>query len=399
MSINKKRYAILYVDDEVQSLKYFSREFSKDFTTLTAESAEEGWNIIEERHDEIGILITDQRMPNMSGVDLLKKICRTYPKIIRLLATAYADLDDAISAVNSGYIYKYISKPWDVMELRITFLRALEFFEVQNERDQLLCEKMSTLQRIILTDRVKNLALFASGLSPHTQNNLEAVHSFFDQLPQSYARYGELDVEEKENRDLALFMQKESHRLFHVISSTHTHLDIQESPGSSGGVNLKEIVENLQKGNSHLTCNITSELPSLSGRPESITKLFEILLSNMKGVGTEMLTFSIAAKKPTDDIETAHVEIVLKDDRPAWNGDQWLDFFAPFTPGFRTEEEYGLHLMSAFFITHHWDGQILVQGKEVEKIIVRLPEKVSVTSKTGLDKTLFEKLFCFTLKW
>ena len=133
-----KKFAILYVDDEEKSLKYFTRAFGDQFRILTAPNAEEGFKLFEQHKDELAILITDQRMPGEKGVQLLEKVRQVRPRVIRMLATAYSDLEAAISAVNTGAIYKYVHKPWDVPQLEVTLKRALEFFLVQMERDHLL---------------------------------------------------------------------------------------------------------------------------------------------------------------------------------------------------------------------------------------------------------------------
>ena len=142
-----KKFAVLYVDDEEKSLKYFVRAFEEQFRILTATNAQDGLKLLEQHPDEIGLLMTDQRMPGEKGVWLLERARQLRPRIIRILATAYADMDAAIAAVNTGAIYKYVTKPWDLPQLETTLKRALEFFIVQRERDQLLREKLSGLVR------------------------------------------------------------------------------------------------------------------------------------------------------------------------------------------------------------------------------------------------------------
>src|SRR6185295_16969988 len=135
-----KKFAILYVDDEEKSLKYFTRAFDEHFRIFTASNAADGFRLLEQHKDEIGVMITDQRMPGEKGVQLLEKARQIAPRMLRILATAYSDLDAAVDAVNTGAIYKYLSKPWDTPQLEVTLRRALEFFIVQRERDQLLRE-------------------------------------------------------------------------------------------------------------------------------------------------------------------------------------------------------------------------------------------------------------------
>src|SRR5437867_6011072 len=130
-----KKYTILYVDDEEKSLKYFTRAFDSQFRILTASNAQDGLKLLEEHKDDLGLLMTDQRMPGEKGVWLLEKARQLRPRIIRILATAYSDMDAAIAAVNTGAIYKYVTKPWDPVELSNTLKRGLEFFMVQHERD------------------------------------------------------------------------------------------------------------------------------------------------------------------------------------------------------------------------------------------------------------------------
>src|SRR5512137_289754 len=178
-----KRFAVLYVDDEEKSLKYFTRAFQDQFRIFTATNAQDGLKLLEEHKDEIGLLMTDQRMPGEKGVWLLEKARQLRPRIIRILATAYADMDAAIAAVNTGAIYKYVTKPWDPPQLENTLKRGLEFFLVQRERDQLLREKMSVLHNMMIADRIVSLGLLAAGLSHHIRNALVAVKTFLDLAP------------------------------------------------------------------------------------------------------------------------------------------------------------------------------------------------------------------------
>src|SRR3954469_10725832 len=178
-----KKFAILYVDDEEKSLKYFAKAYEEHFRVLTASNAQDGLKLIEQHGEDIGVLMTDQRMPGEKGVWLLEKSRALHPRTIRILATAYADMDAAIAAVNTGAIYKYVTKPWDPPLLENTLKRGLEFFMVQRERDQLLKEKLSVLHNMMVADRIVSLGLLAAGLSHHIRNALVAVKTFLDLAP------------------------------------------------------------------------------------------------------------------------------------------------------------------------------------------------------------------------
>src|SRR6201987_6073900 len=195
-----KKFAVLYVDDEEKSLKYFGRAFGEEFRILTATNAHDGLALLEQHKNEIGLLMTDQRMPGEKGVWLLEKSRQIQPRIIRILATAYADMEAAIAAVNTGAIYKYITKPWDPPQLENMLKRGLEFFMVQRERDQLLKEKMSVLHNMMIADRIVSLGLLAAGLSHHIRNALVAVKTFLDLAPAKMEEE-KMDVEGLRNPD------------------------------------------------------------------------------------------------------------------------------------------------------------------------------------------------------
>src|SRR5580704_10103589 len=195
-----KKFAVLYVDDEEKSLKSFARAFGEEFWILTAPTAQEGFKLLEKHKDEIGLLMTDQRMPGEKGVWLLEQARQMRPHIVRVLATAYSDMDAVIAAVNTGAIYRYVSKPWDPPQLEITLKRGLEFFMVQQERDQLLKEKTAVLHQMMVADRVVSLGLLAAGLSHHIRNSLVAVKTFLDLTPYKL-KEEKVDVDASPNKD------------------------------------------------------------------------------------------------------------------------------------------------------------------------------------------------------
>jgi len=126
--VHQQRYAILFVDDEEKSRKYFRRYFEREFNILTAAGVSEALDILKQRSDEIAVLVSDQRMPERRGIELLKEVCSTYPEIVRLLTTAFTDMDEAIEAVNSGEIFRYVTKPWDLEALHKSLHDAMNLY-------------------------------------------------------------------------------------------------------------------------------------------------------------------------------------------------------------------------------------------------------------------------------
>lgn len=173
-----QHYAILFVDDEATTRKYFRRLFKEKFRILEAENSVEALKIFREHADEIGIIVTDQRMPNETGIGFLSKISDQYPDIIKILSTAYSDIDAAIGSVNQGGVFRYMTKPWDVPQLEITLRRAMEFFMVKRERDALLGANMEAVGNVLLSTRLAAFALVPLCAGVPCDRPAEALASF-----------------------------------------------------------------------------------------------------------------------------------------------------------------------------------------------------------------------------
>ncbi|MDQ8205297.1 response regulator [Pelagicoccus sp. SDUM812003] len=124
--MSERKYTILYVDDEVSNLRVFKSTFRRDFNILLAESGEESVKVLNE--NQVDLLITDQMMPEMTGVDLLKRIKDLYPNVPpnRIMLSGYAQPDDIDLAFSEYRLYKFISKPWDEEELKKLIIEAIE---------------------------------------------------------------------------------------------------------------------------------------------------------------------------------------------------------------------------------------------------------------------------------
>ncbi|MCD4736963.1 MAG: histidine kinase [Bacteroidales bacterium] len=127
----EKIFTILYVDDEVHNLISFNATFRRDYRVLTAQSGKEGLKVLEE--NDVQLVLSDQRMPAMTGVQFLEKVRHQYPETIRMIITGFSDIDAVIGAINRGGIYKYITKPWDEREMMITIKNARQLFGLQEE--------------------------------------------------------------------------------------------------------------------------------------------------------------------------------------------------------------------------------------------------------------------------
>ena len=125
-------YKIMIVDDEPANLRVLERLFRPDYQVVTAPSGAEALALLEQ-HD-VALLISDQRMPVMTGIDLMTKTVAIRPQMVKILLTGYTDVGALIEALNSGLVYRYLTKPWNNDDLRTTVSRALEHYEVMKAK-------------------------------------------------------------------------------------------------------------------------------------------------------------------------------------------------------------------------------------------------------------------------
>lgn len=122
--MSAEKISVLYVDDEENNLFSFKATFRIKYQVYTAISGAEALKILESK--PVHIIITDQRMPEMTGVEFLEKVLVKYPDPMRILLTGYADMGAVVDAVNKGKIFHYLAKPWNEEELDITITRAYD---------------------------------------------------------------------------------------------------------------------------------------------------------------------------------------------------------------------------------------------------------------------------------
>ncbi len=127
--MKKERIRVLYVDDEVNNLNSFKALFRKDYEIFLADSAENGNVILAE--EKVHVIICDQRMPGMTGVEFFESILHKYPHPIRILLTGYTDIQAVVEAINRGQIYRFIDKPWDQQVISVAIQNAYEIYHTK----------------------------------------------------------------------------------------------------------------------------------------------------------------------------------------------------------------------------------------------------------------------------
>ena len=173
--MKEKDFTILYVDDEENNLFSFKAAFRRDYNILTAISGEEGIELL--RNNPVNLIITDQRMPGMTGIEFLENVIPEYPDVIRMILTGFSDVEAIINAINTGRVYRYITKPWDENELRMTIENARQLWNLQQKNKEL----MHNLQQKV-KDQERTLQLFVKYVpQPVIEKALESTEeTIFD---------------------------------------------------------------------------------------------------------------------------------------------------------------------------------------------------------------------------
>ncbi|MBM3269906.1 MAG: response regulator [Candidatus Sericytochromatia bacterium] len=149
MTEETRKYTLLVVDDELDNLELLQRTLRRDYRVVPANSGEEA---LEKLPDlEVDLIITDQRMPGMTGIGLLEKAAEMGCGALGIILTGYTDAQDLMEAINSGYVYRYITKPWEPEELKLTLKRALESHAMSAENKRLMRQLRDNHFRVLAT--------------------------------------------------------------------------------------------------------------------------------------------------------------------------------------------------------------------------------------------------------
>ena len=400
-----KKHAILYVDDEEKSLKYFARAFEDQFRILTAPSAQEGLKLLEQHQDTIGVLMTDQRMPGEKGTWLLEKARQLKPRIIRILATAYTDMDAAIAAVNTGSIYRYVTKPWDPPQLETTLKRALEFFIVQRERDHLLKEKVSVLHNVLIADRIISLGLLAAGLSHHIRNSLVAVKTFLDLAP-AKLKEEKLDLNSLRNPDFWKdYYQNVQGQLGKINTMLRDLWSVSEDRVTEfkDKVQLREVIQSAldrikdsaAAKKLQIENNVPADLAEMTVDRAKFLRLFELLFKDEAVSLPASSRITVSAKATTGPgPDGLGVQVEVADNGPGLPQEALRLVFDPFALRSDSPLEYGINLMAVYFVVHHHGGRIEARSTEGQgtTFILNFPLNCSQPSAHEESPQFLEKL-------
>ena len=142
----KRKYELLLVDDEPANLQKLQRTFMDQYKVQLARSGEEALQILQKA--PIDAIITDQKMPGMTGIEFLELSQKTYPNLVRIVLTGFTEVDDLIAAINTGKVHRYITKPWEPEDVRLAVRDSLEKMELMHENERLAIELKSANEKL-----------------------------------------------------------------------------------------------------------------------------------------------------------------------------------------------------------------------------------------------------------
>jgi Signal transduction histidine kinase len=283
-----KKIKLLYIDDEVNNLNSFKASFRFDYNVLLAASPAEAMQILAQ-HDDISVILSDQRMPDQTGVEFFEEVRQIYPNPVRILITGFTDIESVISAVNRGHIFRYLKKPWSDVDLQSAIEEANKFYVTS----AMLHQKNEELQKAYT-----ELDKFAYSATHDMRGPIMSVLGII-----SIAK----DTKDKAEVDEMLdMMEKAMMKLDNYIQSLHDYYNIRRGGMQLTNIDLNGIVKDL-----HDIFDVTSRVDNVkfnavvvqNERFRSDETSIKIILNNL---------LSNAFKYQRKDIDNKEVNLHLE---------------------------------------------------------------------------------------
>jgi len=290
------KHSILVVDDEVDNVDALERLFRRKYNVLKAISGKEALKIV--KQESVALILTDQRMPQMTGVELLTASMDHQPDAMRILLTGYTDIESVISAVNSGQIYRYITKPWDPVDLANTVDKAIERYELSAELKDKNKALEAALSELRTLDEAKSNFMIL--INHELKTPLTSMSSFLQLLAES-----DLSDEQKKFTDR---IQTSADRLHALINDSLELVSAETGvmPIKSASVDIKkflnEALGDLQAraDAKSMTLDLLVSARSVRADQKALRSIFHRLLDNAIKFGFERTTIQIVVQADSD---------------------------------------------------------------------------------------------------
>ena len=301
--LDYRKYKILLVDDELDNLTNLIFAFELDYNLTTASSAAEALDIL--KREDIAVVISDQRMPEVSGTELLSTIKESHPKVVRILITAYSDIEAAIEAINQGHVYRYIHKDLAMKDIETIIKQAIEYHQMKQDLEK-------ATQCLIKSEKLITIAEMAAGIGHEIKNTITGINFGLDGLTLRLRAIGFSDP----NVDNLLGKTKEYvKRSVEILK----RLNDFAKPGHLQEVDLCQVLDNsiemARDGLKRLLTNIDiikeidEDLPKVEGNYVHFEEVFLNLIHNASQAMEETGGRVVIRAKP----ENGQVRIAVQD--------------------------------------------------------------------------------------
>ncbi len=316
------KHSILCVDDESDNVDALERLFRKKYRVLKATSGAEALALL--KTEPVALIISDQRMPHMTGVEFLSKSMKTHPDAIRILLTGYTDIESVIDAINSGQIYRYVTKPWDSVDLANTVDKAIERYELSHELKEKNIALKAAYDELKTLDDSKNQFMIL--INHELKTPLTVISSYLELLQETA-----LDEDQKKYLDRIGQSSARLQALIHdalELVTAETGL-LKVAPKKMKTTKLlegldKEFLEGALKKQQNIV--IESEDLSINADSKVLRSVLSRLLDNAVKFGEKESDIKIEAIPESDD----RVRISVTNKGKAMNQESIRKILKPF---------------------------------------------------------------------
>lgn len=400
-------YHILYVDDEEKALHYFKEIFEDEYVIHIANNAMDGYRILQTYGPQIGLLLTDQRMPGPSGVELMEHAKKLNPNLARILVTAYTDYQAAVDAVNSGRCFRYLHKPWDPEELGQVIKHAMDYYGALVEREQLLAEKADNVRHMLSADKISGLGILAEGLNHHLRNALTVVRAFIDLAPMKLME----EIGGVHPRDPSFWLDVQ-----HQAQSQLERIQLLLSRIAEGSH-----AKQLERQDECVLLNVLSEMKDVfaaSLKEKDIQLEFKVSpdlkfrVNNLRFLQMWRLIFmeelthlnngdtmQICADVRPDAMGRPQILMYVRD-TGVWEGkDRPVNLFDPFYTRSRKPDDFGVNMMACYVTMHLHGGTAEARHLEPRGLELKLAMPLEPNWTPPKEDDFFRNLVNHEQRW
>ncbi len=370
----RDQHTVLFVDDDPEILKAMCRILrGEPYRLIFAAGGQEALAILAK--ENVQAIVADLNMPRMDGLSLLKQVQKDYTQVMRLVLSARTDSESILEAMKSGNIYRYILKPWEEKELKLTIRQALELFHLQQERrflleklerqNQQLAERVEQrTKQVLALERKAYIGRYASQIVHNLNNPLQAI---FGGLDLALCELSDADACPQHLRDYLLIAKTSAGDLGKIIAGILDHSRDAEL-SKNEAVSINEVIKreldffelnHLFKNHIEKRIKLADKLPSISANPFQIKQIIDNLIKNAIDAMEESAVKSLGIETKAD-AGTVTIEVA-----DTGHGIPKEDRNKIFLPDFTTKpvgKGTGLGLASVRAMVEAYSGSISVES-------------------------------------